>query len=527
MERPRSRPISRPHSPTKSPFPSPRSNASAPSTLRTTSTASTPRAVSPARSARQRAPTSNLSPSARPHVRRPQTPNSLPSTPEPSRLRSLTTVSSHADSRPSPQPRSGKTTLDHALSPPVRITSKVSGLAKSILVNPSSNDSTLSPPQPQTRPTHARHRSPSISSTTSAATSPPPPSLHPIFYPITTATPAANPYRYAPPRPPPLPSSAHYANKSTLFGTTKIDPGTVPLAPPHSPPISSLSFSSRSSVSHSTISQPEGSSGLSDRKSSPERSPSAPGAGPQQNGTYSDHNSSSDSNDFDYGEDDDSEDHQVKAAAKSNRKIADLEITNRSLLAINASLESTKHKQAKEIRELRRKLRESRLILPPRAYRAFQSSQDHEDTADEEDEADEADEEVEEAADDVFARVKVMLEGLLESGHRALESSVTDFAGAGKGGTKVLSAEEVRSWRQDAINDDERGSDEDPHLKPSKDADSKVESNEGFRFGSPSAISPLAIPGNVEKPPSEATSLHHKHSTPGPPPPPILVTPSQ
>ena len=55
-------------------------------------------------------------------------------------------------------------------------------------------------------------------------------------------------------------------------------------------------------------------------------------------------------------------------------QIADLEITNRSLLAINSSLESTKHRQAKEIRELRRRLRESILVLPPVAYRAAQSS---------------------------------------------------------------------------------------------------------------------------------------------------------
>lgn len=40
------------------------------------------------------------------------------------------------------------------------------------------------------------------------------------------------------------------------------------------------------------------------------------------------------------------------------RKIADLEITNKSLLAINSGLEVAKHRQGREIRELKRRLRE-------------------------------------------------------------------------------------------------------------------------------------------------------------------------
>lgn len=58
-------------------------------------------------------------------------------------------------------------------------------------------------------------------------------------------------------------------------------------------------------------------------------------------------------------------------AAKSNRKIADLEITNKSLLAINTILEADKHRMAKEIRDLRRRLREQRLSMPPQAFRAL------------------------------------------------------------------------------------------------------------------------------------------------------------
>lgn len=126
-------------------------------------------------------------------------------------------------------------------------------------------------------------------------------------------------------------------------------------------------------------------------------------------------------------------------------------------MAINASLEKTKNKQAKEIRELRRKLRESRLILPPRTYRAVKSSLDHDDTADEDDGEDDDDiEETEETedTDEVFVRLKVMLENLIESAKRALETTVADLGGVGSA-AKVLSAEEARSWHRSSLGDDD------------------------------------------------------------------------
>lgn len=46
--------------------------------------------------------------------------------------------------------------------------------------------------------------------------------------------------------------------------------------------------------------------------------------------------------------------------ARVHRKLLDLEITNKSLMAINSALEVTKLKQAKEIRELKRRLRDGR-----------------------------------------------------------------------------------------------------------------------------------------------------------------------
>lgn len=52
------------------------------------------------------------------------------------------------------------------------------------------------------------------------------------------------------------------------------------------------------------------------------------------------------------------ETHKLEEEAKKDRKILDLEISNRSLLAINEALEATKLQQAQEIRELKRRLRQ-------------------------------------------------------------------------------------------------------------------------------------------------------------------------
>lgn len=123
-------------------------------------------------------------------------------------------------------------------------------------------------------------------------------------------------------------------------------------------------------------------------------------------------------------------------------QIADLEITNRSLLAINASLETTKNRQAKEIRDLRRKLRESRLILPPRAFIALEASSPGDDGDDDQDDDDSDD--VEGVEDEGFQRVRGLLDVLIQSGKQALESTPEDFR---EGSAKVLNADELRWWR--------------------------------------------------------------------------------
>jgi hypothetical protein len=100
------------------------------------------------------------------------------------------------------------------------------------------------------------------------------------------------------------------------------------------------------------------------------------------------------------------------------------------------------------MRELRRKLRESRLILPPRVYQAVKSSADH-DIIDEDETPDdeEDDEDALNDGDQIYKRIKLILEGLLESGRRALETTTADYSTGAKGVAKVLNAEEVRTWR--------------------------------------------------------------------------------
>ncbi|KAG9314117.1 hypothetical protein JVU11DRAFT_4900 [Chiua virens] len=137
----------------------------------------------------------------------------------------------------------------------------------------------------------------------------------------------------------------------------------------------------------------------------------------------------------------DGSERQLRAEAKTNRKIADLEITNRSLLAINASLETIKNRQAKEIRDLRRKLRESRLTLPPRTYKAVKSVLEEERGNEDEDEDSDVEED---ETDETYQRVRGLIDNLIESGKRTLEMRPEDLRASLA--TKVLNADELRSW---------------------------------------------------------------------------------
>ncbi|KIK30181.1 hypothetical protein PISMIDRAFT_387845 [Pisolithus microcarpus 441] len=397
-------------------------------------------------------------------------------TPE-SRQRSLTSASPNFGMPPSDdRPRSGsvpspkfppsgqaspvsdRSILDnHQLTtalPPTKIKSKISNLAK--LTNSNDVSSSSSPsPWTTTRPV-TRARAPSITSSMSLCTPGSSPPTNTTFYPITTAAPAANPYRYGVPRPVQSPVRNHQVSAPTqdtppkrLPPFPKVDPASIPL-PPHSPPISALSLSSKSSVSHvsETSVSLEGNASITTVGSHGRArsvdwrgaaSPFAAHANIVPGTAVSDRKHESDVESAD-----DSERH-LRAEAKTNRKIADLEITNRSLLAINASLETTKNRQAKEIRDLRRRLRESRLILPPRTYEAVKSSfaNDDDDEPDGDDDGD-GSEDIEGVEDAGFERVKHLVDALIQSGKCALESKPEEFR---NNSAKVLNADEVRSWR--------------------------------------------------------------------------------
>jgi hypothetical protein len=205
---------------------------------------------------------------------------------------------------------------------------------------------------------------------------------------------------------------------------------------------------------------------------------------------------------------------------KGLSKIADLEITNKSLLAINSSLEATKHKQAKEIRELRRKLRESILVLPPSAYRAVKSSLPTEETIeggideDGEDDDDEQQAVVEGKTDETYSRVKSMLEALIESGRKALETRPEDFKIPGEGRTKVLSEEEARTWRG-----------EDSSIVDRDETDDGATDDDPSRpLSPPQASIPLGSLTSEEE--VEASLILDINALDASPLPPITVTPS-
>lgn len=173
-------------------------------------------------------------------------------------MSNINTSSSPTLSHPSPSAEPPLVDIRRTNTPPapfpIKIKSKVTGFVKPTSTNPVDAASRpLSPPYATTRPIHTRPRAPSI--TSSFSLNDPSPSA---FYPITTASPAANPHRYvhrraqSPTRSYPSPtlsSELHLARTPSLV--PKVDPASVPL-PPHSPPISALSLSSKSSVSRTS-----------------------------------------------------------------------------------------------------------------------------------------------------------------------------------------------------------------------------------------------------------------------------------
>lgn len=220
-----------------------------------------------------------------------------------------------------------------------KIKAKVSGLAKQ------ANDSLFPPPvNTSTRPIASRSRAPSISSNTSLkSSSPSSPAPQHMFFPITTATAAANPHRFATTRTsPPAHNRHHYQpfspplndrhiNHSQHNSIENVDPTTIPVSP-HSPPASAVSFSSRSSMSRSSVSYSANS--IDSGKSVPKHQNGVNSVGSNfgsdlldnllqyggMNGREENHSGDS-GHDRETDGEADSEERKVKAEAKSIRKV--------------------------------------------------------------------------------------------------------------------------------------------------------------------------------------------------------------
>ncbi|KIM31862.1 hypothetical protein M408DRAFT_6888 [Serendipita vermifera MAFF 305830] len=152
--------------------------------------------------------------------------------------------------------------------------------------------------------------------------------------------------------------------------------------------------------------------------------------------------------------------------AKSNRKILDLEISNQSLLTVNTMLEATKLRQTREIKELRRKLREMRHV-PSRPL--YTNSETHSPTTSDlslpnnnrSNSSHSSDEEEEPEPDPAYDRIVHLIEGLLSQAHRALDRTIDDCMPAPTNTVKVLSAVEIQQYERRALglepNEEEEG----------------------------------------------------------------------
>ncbi|KZT54765.1 hypothetical protein CALCODRAFT_485246 [Calocera cornea HHB12733] len=168
---------------------------------------------------------------------------------------------------------------------------------------------------------------------------------------------------------------------------------------------------------------------------------------------------------------------EQRAEARTNRKIADLEIQTTSLQQLTASLERERHKQSLEIRDLRRKLRESRLALPPRTFQSLKATWEA-DGLDLEDEDEDEDETEDGNEDPGWARVKGLVHDILSLGKRAVDEGqefIEKRTKTGGGVVRVLTAGEVEELEG---NTDGANSDEDGQGDSEADKESPVEESE-------------------------------------------------
>jgi hypothetical protein len=112
--------------------------------------------------------------------------------------------------------------------------------------------------------------------------------------------------------------------------------------------------------------------------------------------------------------------------------------------------------------------------------------------------------------DDMYKRIKLIVDTLLQTGRKALETQVKDFPEGGKGGAKVLSPEELRDWHGSTEHDD-----------PTQEVD-------GDERRPDNNVLPEAELSFDETSEDEVETLTPPNTSPqqNPTPPPILITPS-
>lgn len=151
-------------------------------------------------------------------------------------------------------------------------------------------------------------------------------------------------------------------------------------------------------------------------------------------------------------------------------QILDLEISNKSLLTVNASLERLKLKHTQEIRDLRRKMRESGALGPLLLQRAaripsegvarpHRGEGDDDDSFDSEEEDDDEEQTWEEVleADEAFAAIASRLGALTKRAEEAL----VWVARTGEHG-RVLTQQEVEDkWAEGGEGGDDDDEDDD------------------------------------------------------------------
>ncbi len=117
--------------------------------------------------------------------------------------------------------------------------------------------------------------------------------------------------------------------------------------------------------------------------------------------------------------------------------------------------------------------------------------------ADDEEDIDEEEQDVEDEKDEIYERIKILIENLLKTGQRALEKQANDFPETGKGGAKVLTAEEVMDWHQGTDGREHDHDNDDDHTHETGFDDGIVEqaANKSFT-ASEAEVEAMTIPSD-------------------------------